>query len=123
MHRGRILLFLEGIVRNHKPVLLVLLETKMTDHKNITDILNFDSFIQSPAEGLSGGIVIMWNEDVVKLDNISVTTQGIHAKIKVTPHKFLGSLLPYMLALTSRNISFFGKTCLTGPNCVLVSGW
>lgn len=60
----------------------------MTDHKNITDILNFDSFIQSPAEGLSGGIVIMWNEDVVKLDNISVTTQGIHAKIKVTPHKF-----------------------------------
>lgn len=54
-------------MRNHKPTLLLLLETKMSDYKSITDTLNFDSFIQSLVESLSGGIVIIWKEDLVKL--------------------------------------------------------
>lgn len=54
-------------MRNHKPTLLLLLETKMADHKNIMDTLNFDSFIQSLVESLSGGIVIIWKEDLMKL--------------------------------------------------------
>lgn len=74
------------MVRIHKPDLLVLLETKMTEHKHLTEALKFDSQIQSAANGLSGGIVIMWKEDTLKLDNVYVTPQGIHVMVKVLPN-------------------------------------
>lgn len=72
-----------AMVNIHKPALLVLLETKMTEHQSLTKELKFDSQIQSAANGLSGGIVIMWNEDTLKLENLSITPQGIHVTIKV----------------------------------------
>lgn len=78
----------EALVKAPKPALLVHLETKMADHKNITDALKFDAFVQSPAEGMPGGIVVMWKDDLVRLDNISETSQGIHVKIKVCPFNF-----------------------------------
>ncbi|OIS96981.1 hypothetical protein A4A49_60594, partial [Nicotiana attenuata] len=59
--------------------LLVLLETKMADHKKLTEELHFDMLIQSPAIGLSGGIVLMWREDNVSMEEVSTTPQGIHA--------------------------------------------
>lgn len=49
----------EALVNTHNPAMLVLLETKMTEHKRITKALGFDTFIQTPAEGLSGGMVVM----------------------------------------------------------------
>lgn len=60
----------------------------MVDHKNVAEALKFNSFIQSPSEGMLGGIVIMWKDDLVKLDSILVTTQGIHVKIKVSPFNY-----------------------------------
>ncbi|KAH0779196.1 hypothetical protein KY290_005623 [Solanum tuberosum] len=75
-----------AIVNIHKPALLVLQETKMTKHQSLTEELKFDSQIQSTANGLSGGIVIMWNEDTLKLENLSITPQGIHVTIKVLPN-------------------------------------
>lgn len=56
------------------------------DHRHLTKALKFDSQIQSAAEGLVGGIIIMWKEDQLKLDNISVTSQGIHVLVKVIPN-------------------------------------
>lgn len=61
------------LVKTHKPTLLVLLETKKTEHKHLTEALNFDTHIQSPVNGLSSGIVIIWKEDLLKLDSISIT--------------------------------------------------
>lgn len=57
----------------------------MVEHKHLTEALYFDAQLQSAAEGLSGGIVIMWKEDLLKLDNISIIKQGIHVHIKVCP--------------------------------------
>nr|XP_016515200.1 PREDICTED: uncharacterized protein LOC107831916 [Nicotiana tabacum] len=65
--------------------LLVLLETKIADDKKLTEELHFDMLIQSPTVGLSGGIVMIWKEDCVTVDEVSTTPQGIHAMVKVLP--------------------------------------
>ncbi|OIT08485.1 hypothetical protein A4A49_63184, partial [Nicotiana attenuata] len=62
--------------------MLVLLETKMVDHKKLVKDLQFDMIIQSPTIGLSGRIVIMWKEDIVSVDKVATTLQGIHAMVK-----------------------------------------
>ncbi|KAH0714910.1 hypothetical protein KY284_007815 [Solanum tuberosum] len=65
--------------------MLVLLETRMAEHKRLTEVLKFDSQIQSVAQGLSGEIVIMWKRDLLKLDDITFTLQSIHVIIQVIP--------------------------------------
>ncbi|KAH0726997.1 hypothetical protein KY284_002862 [Solanum tuberosum] len=49
----------KALISIHKPSLLALLDTKMTDHSKLTEDLGFDSHTQSMAEGFSGGIVNM----------------------------------------------------------------
>lgn len=55
----------DTMVKMHKPAMLVLLETRMTEHNRLTQALHFDAQIQSTANGLSGGIVIMWKEYIL----------------------------------------------------------
>lgn len=43
----------EALVNMHRPTMLVLLETKMVEHKNITKALKYDNYIQTTADGLS----------------------------------------------------------------------
>ncbi|KAH0764877.1 hypothetical protein KY285_000748 [Solanum tuberosum] len=84
-----------AFVSIHKPAMMALLETKMTNHTKITQDLGFGSQTQSSAKGLSGGIVIMWKEDNIKLDNFLVNSQGIHAMVKANtnPYSWLFSAL------------------------------
>lgn len=56
-----------------KPVMLVLLETRMAYHTKLIEELQFDLHIQFPVVGLSRGIVIMWKEDVIQIDEVSTT--------------------------------------------------
>ncbi|XP_075092464.1 uncharacterized protein LOC142172691 [Nicotiana tabacum] len=74
------------MVRMHKLVMLDFLETKMADHQTLAQTLDFDMIIQSPAVGLSGGIVFMWKEDLVAVEEVATTPQGIHAMVKVRPN-------------------------------------
>ncbi|OIT38354.1 hypothetical protein A4A49_61935, partial [Nicotiana attenuata] len=53
--------------------------TKMADHQTLARTLDFDMIIQSPAVGLSGGIVFIWKEDLVAVEEVATTPQGIHA--------------------------------------------
>lgn len=64
--------------------MVVLLETKIVDHKHLTETLHFDSHLESSTTGRKEGIVIMWKEDVVKLQKFSISAQGIHTIVKVT---------------------------------------
>ncbi|OIT05244.1 hypothetical protein A4A49_65154, partial [Nicotiana attenuata] len=59
--------------------MLVLLETKMADYQALAQTLELDMIIQSPAVGSSGGIVFMWKEDLVAVEEVATTPQGIHA--------------------------------------------
>lgn len=58
----------------------------MVDHKKLTKELQFELHIQFPAVRLSGGIFIMWKEDVIQIDEVSTIPQGIHVKVKVLPY-------------------------------------
>lgn len=57
----------EVLVKTHNSTLVVLLETKMVDHKHLIEILKFDSHLESSVVSRRGGIVIIWMEDTVKL--------------------------------------------------------
>ncbi|XP_019231008.1 PREDICTED: uncharacterized protein LOC109211873 [Nicotiana attenuata] len=58
----------------------------MVDHQSLASALNFDMIIQSPAVGLAGGIVFMWKEDQVAVEEVATTPQGIHAMVQVRPN-------------------------------------
>ncbi|KAK4713834.1 hypothetical protein R3W88_019741 [Solanum pinnatisectum] len=75
----------------------------MKDHKHLTNELRFDSQIQFTADDLFGGKVIMWKDDSLKMNNIYITTQGIHVLVKVLPNSPppLPLFLLFMRALTS----------------------
>ncbi|KAK4713628.1 hypothetical protein R3W88_019535 [Solanum pinnatisectum] len=72
------------MVKLHKPAMLVLLETRLGEHKRLTKVPHFDSQIQSATNGLLGGIVIMWKKDILKLSDISITSQRIHVTVQVS---------------------------------------
>lgn len=63
--------------------MLVLLETKMQEHKPLCDAFGFGLFIQSSAVGLMGGIAVMWRDNFIHLDNLLTSPQGIYVIIKV----------------------------------------
>ncbi|KAG5575600.1 hypothetical protein H5410_055734 [Solanum commersonii] len=58
----------------------------MTEHRHLTDELKFDAQIQFASNGFSEGSMIMWKEDILKLENINVTLQGFHVMVNVLPN-------------------------------------
>lgn len=87
------------MVKLHNPAMLVLLETRMTGQKHLTVELKFDAQFQSPVIGQSGGIVFMWKDDFVKLEEVATTPQGVHIMVKVTPSSSKWLFLLSMLAI------------------------
>ncbi|XP_047266915.1 uncharacterized protein LOC124897710 [Capsicum annuum] len=72
-----------NIVNTHRSSMLVLLETKMKEHKPLCDAFSFDLFIHSSVVGLMDGLAVMWRDGDLHLDNLISTPQGIHVVIKV----------------------------------------
>ncbi|MCD9639293.1 hypothetical protein HAX54_023720 [Datura stramonium] len=67
----------------HRPSIITLLETKMEEHQPILNDFPFTNMIQLPAQGLSRGIVILWDANILELTQIEVTNQTIHVKVQV----------------------------------------
>ncbi|OIT30136.1 hypothetical protein A4A49_57266, partial [Nicotiana attenuata] len=72
-----------AILDYHRPRIVALLETKMEDHHILVHDFGYSSLIQMPANGNSGGIVLMWNNGDTIVDQIGGTDQEIHAMVKV----------------------------------------
>ncbi|KAH0639777.1 hypothetical protein KY285_036363 [Solanum tuberosum] len=68
----------------HKPPLVALLETKMQNHQPLLEDFPFNRMIEVPAVGNSGGIVVLWDENILELDEIATTSQEVHDIIKTT---------------------------------------
>lgn len=51
-----------SLIDNHRPVLAILLETHMNDHTRLCDDFNFTHMLQVLANGLIGGLVVLWKE-------------------------------------------------------------
>lgn len=74
----------KSMISTHKPIMLVLLETKMAGHFTLTDELGFQYYIQSSAIRASGGIVIMCKDESFNISDITINNQVIHVSIKVS---------------------------------------
>ncbi|XP_060190642.1 uncharacterized protein LOC132619904 [Lycium barbarum] len=58
------------LIQSHNPCLVVLLETRMTNHSNFRNDYGFDDFLEVPAQGQAGGIVLLWNTTVVTVTEL-----------------------------------------------------
>ncbi|XP_075091723.1 uncharacterized protein LOC142171904 [Nicotiana tabacum] len=72
-----------SMVKLHNLTVLLLLETHMADYKHLANELHFSDQFQSPTNGQSGDIVVMWKDDLIKLEEISTAPQGVHVMVKV----------------------------------------
>lgn len=88
------------------------LETRMVDHTKLVDKLGYNSKIQFPATGSSGGIVIMWDNPVLSINDIVIYPQAIHIYVKVIHFTSLCFLQLFMLAISLRRRKYFGKISL-----------
>lgn len=75
----------------HRLALVALLETHLTDHLAIRDEFDFTNMAQVPVEGHSGGIIALWLNDLLTVDEIAMTHQEIQCMVQVLPlpHKWL----------------------------------
>lgn len=64
--------YCNDMISLHKASMLALLETRMTNHHQLTQEPGFECLIQSTTIGLSGGINLMWKEDLLNINDISI---------------------------------------------------
>lgn len=69
------------LIHNHNPFFVALLETKMDDHNNLKSEFNFDDYLEVPAQGRAGGIVLMWVANMVNVTLKKKDDQELHAMI------------------------------------------
>lgn len=68
---------------------MALIETKMQNHQPLLDDFPFTNMIEVASVGNSSGLVILWDDSILELDDIMTTDQEIHAMIKVRLTSFL----------------------------------
>ena len=73
------------LVRNHNPVMLVVMETRVGGNraKEIIDRLPFDGSVYTDTIGYSSGLWLLWDLDRVDVTPLANTEQEIHATVKV----------------------------------------
>lgn len=69
----------------HRPALIVLLESHLVDHATIRNGFSFTNMAQVRADGNSGGIVVLWLNDLLIIDEMAITHQEIHCMVQVLP--------------------------------------
>lgn len=65
--------------------MITLLETRMINHGHMLEDFGFYELIEVPAEDQSGGMIVMWNHEVVTVHNFICRNQEIYATIEVLP--------------------------------------
>lgn len=78
-----LLLFCKQFISSYKPKILILLETWITSKKadSVIRRLGFHFNYRQEAEGFSGGIWLLWNDDSIKLSILLSHKQIVHASI------------------------------------------
>ncbi|KAI9125378.1 hypothetical protein K1719_003994 [Acacia pycnantha] len=92
-----------GLYRNlkmslsgHKPILIVLADTRCQEESNFTHLLrlSYNSVAVSPSDGRSGGLVALWNRNSISVLVESIDRQFIHLRCEISgmPSFFLTSV-------------------------------
>ncbi|KAG5576021.1 hypothetical protein H5410_056155 [Solanum commersonii] len=53
------------------------------DHQMLLDNFSFNNMIQVPTVANSRALSMLWDDDIVELDDVATTVQEIHAMVKV----------------------------------------
>ncbi|KAH0678233.1 hypothetical protein KY284_019318 [Solanum tuberosum] len=64
---------LRDLVDWHKTPPVALVETKMQDHQALLNNFPFNNMIQVPAIGNSRVMVMLWDDELLELDDIAIT--------------------------------------------------
>ncbi|XP_023881794.1 uncharacterized protein LOC111994169 [Quercus suber] len=77
--------YIHDLTRRYDPAVLVVMETKLGGRraKEVTDRLPFGGAIHTDTIGLSGGLWLLWNDDIVEVEALAKTEQEIHVEVKV----------------------------------------
>ncbi|KAH0633697.1 hypothetical protein KY289_036658 [Solanum tuberosum] len=59
------------------------LQGARANHSRLKDTLMFDGMLEQPAIGRSGGIVLLWHENVVAVTSYRQSNQEMHVMVKV----------------------------------------
>lgn len=84
MIKPNFFLAFKELVDDHKPLIFILTETKVTKEKLPTYLLRlgFNNYDIVEAEGSSGGILVLWNVEL-RMEVLSLTCQELHLKVKI----------------------------------------
>nr|XP_016471037.1 PREDICTED: uncharacterized protein LOC107793238 [Nicotiana tabacum] len=74
-----------SLLDNYKPALVALLETRMHDHTVLKNDFNFSNLAQVEAQSMSRGMALLWNDDLVHVDELTITSQEIHCMVQAPP--------------------------------------
>lgn len=72
---------LRELIQHHNPCIIALLETRMTSHEGLKDEFRFDDFLEVPAIGWFGGLVLVWNTALGTFSGLGKSDQEFHAMI------------------------------------------
>lgn len=61
------------VIDNHHPCIVALLGTRMTSHLPHKDSFNYTNMLEVTAQGQSGGIVILWDDNPINMTQISTS--------------------------------------------------
>lgn len=76
------------LVNYHHPCMVTLLETRIDNHMSLLNPFGFTDIIEIPAEGQSGGMIILWNHTLVNVHGFVRRNQEISATIEaIQTHK------------------------------------
>lgn len=64
----------------------------------------------APAEGQAGGIVVLWNDNIVQVTEIVLTNQEIYCMLQVCPYSTPFYFQPYTQATCYNRVKYYGKT-------------
>lgn len=59
----------------------------MQDHTSLHENFNFGNMAQASANGLIGGLVVLWNADLINVTKMRISDQEIHCMVQVSPTK------------------------------------
>lgn len=73
------------MIATHHPCMVTLLKTRMVSHGNLMNDFGFTDMIEILAEGQSGGMAVLWDTNLVNVNNFVKRNNKIHVLIEVSP--------------------------------------
>nr|XP_009801854.1 PREDICTED: uncharacterized protein LOC104247509 [Nicotiana sylvestris] len=76
----------------------------MQDHTSLRKDFNFTNMVQTFANGLIGGLVVLWNADLINVTKMRISDQEIHCMVQGLQLAYSHNLVPLEVEVDSQDI-------------------